>query len=129
LAHEQVAAGDGEGTRHGQEQADEVLRVFAGWLGESVARKDAVFARHDDHGFAVVMPETNLAAATTQAERLKAAVRKLAFPGCPGLALTISIGISVLQPFEDVATWVERAERTLQDAKPGARKRPVPTPA
>jgi diguanylate cyclase (GGDEF)-like protein len=109
---------EGAGARHGQDQADEVLRVFTRSLVQSVARKDAVFARYAEHGFAIVMPETTLAAANTQAERLHEVVRKLDFPGCPGLGLRVSTGISVLQPFEDVASWLERADRTLRDPTP-----------
>jgi diguanylate cyclase (GGDEF)-like protein len=120
---------EGVGERHGQDQADEVLRDVARSLVHNVGRNDALMARYSAHGFAIVMPETALAAATAQAERLRASVRKLDFPGCPGLVLTASIGISVLQPFEGIASWVERADRTLRDAKRDAPKRPARTPA
>jgi diguanylate cyclase (GGDEF)-like protein len=115
--------------RHGQEQADEVLRLFARALVQTVAHKDVLVARYAAHSLAVVLPETNLAAASAQAERLRAAARKLEFPGCPGLLLTVSIGVSVLQPFEGIATWMERADRTLRDARHAAEKRSLPTPA
>jgi diguanylate cyclase len=111
---------------HGHPAGDEVLRVFSRCLLKTFPGKSDLVARYGGDEFAVVLPQTDLKKALVLAERLRSALRKLAFPNCEGLSLSVSIGASALQPLESVAHWLERADRTLYDAKQPAQVRAAP---
>jgi len=109
--------------RYGHLLGDEVLATVAGALRASVREGDIV-GRYAGDEFALVMPGAGEAAAAAVAERFRAAVSGLRFPGAPTFHCTVSIGLAVLDaPVPDVADWIHRADQAMYRSKRGGRDR------
>ena len=104
--------------RYGHLAGDEALRSLAQILRKNSRRVDTV-ARYGGEEFAIILPETDLAQAAVQAERLRAAASEFEWPeGC----LTISLGAAVLTPeMGRVEDLVREADRPLYEAKVAGR--------
>jgi diguanylate cyclase (GGDEF)-like protein len=104
--------------RYGHLAGDEALRCLALILRKNSRRVDTV-ARYGGEEFAIILPETDLAQAAVQAERLRAAAAEQQWPEGH---LTISAGAAVLAPhmarMEDL---VRDADRALYQAKAAGR--------
>ena len=85
-------------------------------------------ARLGGEEFVVVMPETNLSAAVTVAERLRHAVAAEPFL-IQALGerrpITISIGVAEATAGDTVDTLLQRADEALYEAKNGGRNKVV----
>jgi two-component system cell cycle response regulator len=116
---------------HGHAAGDGVLREIAARAINSVRSADLV-ARFGGEEFAVVMPETDLAAAAAAAERLRAAIADWPFAvpaGAAPLPLTVSIGVAVTAAGgDDRDRLLKRADDALYAAKAGGRNRVVAGP-
>jgi two-component system, cell cycle response regulator len=113
---------------HGHDAGDEVLREFALRVRKAIRGIDLA-CRYGGEEFVVVMPETDLAAATAVAERLRRRIASEPFPiqrGAQGIDVTISIGIAVLGGNDDAASVIKRADQALYRAKRNGRNRVVP---
>lgn len=79
---------------HGHLMGDEVLKWFAALLQKTVRACDWV-ARYGGEEFVIVLPETNVASATTAADHLRAQIASTLF-SAPGvnLPVTASFGVS-----------------------------------
>lgn len=79
---------------HGHLMGDEVLKWFAALLQKTVRACDWV-ARYGGEEFVIVLPETNVASASTAADHLRAQIASTAF-SAPGVSLpvTASFGVS-----------------------------------
>ena len=78
------------------------------------------------------MPETDLAAATAVAERLRRRIASEPFPieeGARAIDVTIPIGIAALGEDDDAASVIKRADGALYRAKRDGRNRVVPDAA
>ena len=116
---------------HGQDAGDDVLREFARRIRKSIRGIDLA-CRHGGEEFVVVMPETDLAVATTVAERLRRRIASQPFSiqqGIRSVEVTISIGIAALTGGGDAASLLKRADRALYRAKRDGRNRVVPDAA
>lgn len=113
-------------SRYGAAGADGVLRAFSGCLVRTFLRKNDFLARFADHQFAIVLPDTDYKHAQVLAERLPAALRKLNIAEHPELSLSVTFGVSGLEPFDTLQTWIERAQTALQQQRAGGTRRPVP---
>jgi diguanylate cyclase (GGDEF)-like protein len=85
-------------------------------------------ARLGGEEFVVVMPETNLSAAMTVAERLRHAVAAEPFfihTAGERRPITISAGVAVAQPGDTVDTLLQRADDALYQAKNAGRNRVI----
>jgi two-component system cell cycle response regulator len=117
---------------HGHDVGDDVLREFAARVRKAVRNIDLA-CRYGGEEFVIVMPETDMAVATTVAERLRRRVAGEPFAvqnGMRGLDVTISIGIAALGDVSDTATTIiKRADQALYRAKRDGRNRVVPDAA
>ena len=113
---------------YGHDAGDEVLREFSVRMRKSIRGIDLA-CRHGGEEFVIVMPETDMAVATTVAERLRRRVATEPFPieqGKRSVEVTISIGIAALEAAEDnAATILKRADQALYRAKRDGRNRVV----
>jgi two-component system cell cycle response regulator len=110
----------------GHAAGDEVLRQVARRAQDSVRSVDLV-ARLGGEEFAVVMPETGLAAAEAVAERLRAAIAGPPFVlgrGGARLPVTVSIGVATtVAGGDDRDGLLARADTALYEAKAAGRNR------
>jgi diguanylate cyclase (GGDEF)-like protein len=119
--------------QHGHREGDRCLQRVAAQLGSNVRDTDLV-ARYGGEEFAVVMPDTDSAAAHEVAERIRLAISALAEPLTADQVVTASVGVATLngierQPPDQIAEQqstdqlVERADNALYEAKRTGRNR------
>ncbi|GAA0236704.1 diguanylate cyclase [Cryptosporangium japonicum] len=110
--------------RYGHPAGDDCLRAIAAALDEGVRATDLV-ARYGGEEFAVVMPDSDLAGALVVAERVRAAVEKLAMThaGSPLGVVTVSVGVAAVVPHADaeVGQLLADADAQLYRAKQNGR--------
>jgi two-component system cell cycle response regulator len=113
---------------YGHDAGDDVLREFAIRMRKSIRGIDLA-CRYGGEEFVIVMPETDMAVATTVAERLRRRIAAEPFSiqqGTKTIEVTISIGISTLDPKSDTAlNLLKRADQALYRAKRDGRNRVV----
>jgi two-component system cell cycle response regulator len=113
---------------HGHDAGDDVLREFAVRLKKSIRGIDLA-CRLGGEEFVVVMPDTDMAVATTVAERLRRRIAADAFAIHKGerrVEVTISIGLAALGgPDDNAANVLKRADQALYRAKRDGRNRVV----
>ena len=112
---------------YGHLVGDEVLKGLAATLGRGLRKAD-VIARYGGEEFVLLMPMTDLAAATLTARRLCREVAGNPLASEAGsLRVTISLGVAAL-PDPDINTplkLIAKADRALYLAKEGGRNRVV----
>ena len=110
---------------HGHAAGDRVLVVLADLLRENTRERD-VLARHGGEEFIVILPGMALAPAAEVCERLRERVASHPWHemGLPGLAVTLSIGLAAVPPY-DAAALMHAADVALYAAKRGGRNRMV----
>lgn len=111
---------------HGHLAGDEVLRQMAQTLSRCFMRKDDFLARYGGEEFVVVLRELPIEVAAPLAERAMTSIRnaEIELPGVEEpLRITASMGLARLRPGEGAASWVERADRALYQAKEAGRDR------
>jgi len=117
---------------HGHDAGDDALREFAIRLRKAIRNIDLA-CRYGGEEFVIVMPETDMAVATTVAERLRRRIAGEPFvvqQGTRKLDVTISIGIATLcDTADDAAAILKRADQALYRAKRDGRNRVVPAAA
>jgi diguanylate cyclase (GGDEF)-like protein len=96
--------------QRGHAVGDQVL-ANVGAVLRNVLRSRDFAARNGGEEFAVLLPDTEIAAALVIAERIRAAIAEISLPGTDA-SVTISIGVS---GFPDHASTLDRLER-LADA-------------
>ncbi|HWV53327.1 PleD family two-component system response regulator [Pseudorhodoplanes sp.] len=113
---------------YGHDCGDDVLREFAIRVRKSIRGIDLA-CRIGGEEFVVVMPETDMAVASTVAERLRRKIASEPFPieqGRRSIDVTISIGIASLESAQDTAAQLlKRADQALYRAKRDGRNRVV----
>ena len=117
---------------HGHDAGDDVLREFALRIRKAIRNIDLA-CRYGGEEYVIVMPETDLAVATTVAERLRRRIATEPFAiqqGTRNLEVTISIGIAAIgAPGDTAAAILKRADQALYRAKRDGRNRVVPDAA
>jgi diguanylate cyclase (GGDEF)-like protein len=110
--------------RFGHDAGDNVLKAVAD-VCRSTKRDSDVLARIGGEEFALLLPETNEAAALIAAERLLDHVQKCCpIIGPETLAVTVSVGIaSANSSMSGIATLLKRADDALYEAKRSGRNR------
>ena len=111
---------------YGHQQGDECLRTVAQTLARYPHRAGDLVARYGGEEFAVVLPNTDVRGANVVAEKLRADVEALRLPhDCSpyGSNVTLSAGVASLTPRQkdDLATFVNQADRALYEAKHAGR--------
>jgi diguanylate cyclase len=113
---------------YGHLTGDHVLRLVAMSLKQSIKGQD-VAARYGGEEFAVVLPKTALRQALTVADNIRRAVmskqlKKRSTGEILG-RITVSVGVSMLQPSENADCLIERADACLYAAKRNGRNRVI----
>jgi len=113
--------------RHGHGAGDQVLaRVAAVCIAQLREGTDHC-GRLGGEEFGILLPETDLAGAQVSAERLRAAIRGLAFEASgQTFGVSVSIGVAALAAGDDTfASLMARADAVLYEAKSSGRDRVV----
>ncbi len=107
----------------GHPVGDQVLKVVAAEVSESVRDSDIVF-RYGGEEFMVVLSNTGLAGASQLAERIRQAVERAdVSAGKYELKTTISLGVASLNGEEDARHLIEKADDALYQSKSCGRNR------
>ena len=102
---------------------DDALRLFADTARASLREND-VMGRLGGEEFALAMPGTSLAGAQQAAERLRVAVAEAPALVCAATyRMTVSIGVVMIDPKEELTAALARADHALYAAKTGGRNR------
>lgn len=111
--------------RFGHGAGDQVLRRLSGVLQRELRINDLLF-RYGGEELAILLPDTCSAGALVIIERLQKIIMDLNLaPDCPD-RLTMSFGRAEITPSNaDLATWIERADTALYQAKQAGRNRSV----
>lgn len=109
--------------RFGHATGDEALLLFARTTG-GILREHDILGRMGGEEFALALPGTDLAGAMQAAERLRQATMEIRLLTCGNhYTMTVSIGLVVIEPNEDLPTALARADRGLYAAKRNGRNR------
>lgn len=108
--------------RFGHAAGDHALRAVAAACGDMLRETD-IFGRWGGEEFVVILPGTGVDAALELAERLRQAVSGIG--GDAHRRLTISIGVSLCLSTDSWASWLERADAALYEAKAAGKNRVV----
>lgn len=109
----------------GHPKGDEILRVVATLIGNSVRAVDVV-ARYGGEEFAILLPHTSLQSAKVLGERLRASVaRHIRIPRHGDVHVTISLGIAEIpRPgITSAQDLIAAADQALYRSKTGGRNR------
>ena len=109
--------------RHGHGGGDGVLRAVAGAISLTIRAEDTP-ARYGGEEFAVILRRASAKQAEEVAERLRIAVSALPAERL-GVSdhVTVSVGVAVADPGEDIEAVIERADHALYVAKRSGRDR------
>lgn len=106
----------------GHAKGDSVLKGIVSLIGKRSRKLDLLF-RIGGEEFILLLPDTQEAAAAVVAEQLRASIAESRL--LDGRRLTVSIGVSELQPGESVDSWMKHADDALYAAKKAGRNRVV----
>ncbi|GJL52875.1 MAG: hypothetical protein NPIRA02_00070 [Nitrospirales bacterium] len=109
---------------YGHRAGDAVLQQFADRLVSTFLRKSDFLARYGGEEMVVLLQSDGLDVSTRVAERFLETIRSTPFDHeGTEIPITASIGLAELMPGESAASWVERADRALYQAKETGRDR------
>jgi diguanylate cyclase (GGDEF)-like protein len=100
--------------KHGHVMGDKVLVEFSNIL-TGILRSGDVAARWGGEEFMILLPKATKEQSMFLAARLMKAVSKHEFES--QLSLTISVGVVQYRKGESIASWIERADKALYQAK------------
>ena len=107
---------------HGHPAGDAVLKQLAHRLVSTFPRKGDFIARYGGEEFCVLLPGADLEQANRLGERLLEAIRSQEFQYQEILIpVTVSVGVAKLRSGDTVASWLDRADKALYQAKEGGR--------
>jgi diguanylate cyclase (GGDEF)-like protein len=112
--------------RYGHAAGDEVLKVFAAALRETVRESD-VAGRWGGEEFALVLSGTDAVGGTRLAERARLAIagRQVKLPGGDEVSVTASFGVAAFPDLQDPAQLLDAADAALYEAKRSGKNRVV----
>ncbi|HRQ58981.1 MAG TPA: diguanylate cyclase [Azoarcus taiwanensis] len=112
---------------HGHVAGDKVLHTLANVIRRTIRQTDFP-GRLGGEEFGVILPETDLSAASHLAERLRQQVEaQKTVVGGAELEVTISIGLAAMGPDRDIAEVFHLADQALYKAKGAGRNQVVVT--
>ncbi len=111
---------------YGHQAGDEVIRVVAGVLIESIRGTD-IGGRYGGEEFGVILPATSAADGHVVAERIRTRIENTPVTHeQQTIAFTVSLGIADFsQEMAGHAEWLSHADQALYQAKEGGRNRTV----
>ena len=114
--------------RHGHPIGDAVLKGFAELSRKHLRAVDQV-GRWGGEEFLVMFPQTRLDEAHASMERLRKALNAWRLPDHPTMQMSFSAGLVQAEPDDTLDQLVERADKTMYQAKASGRNRSVWAPA
>ncbi|WFO51851.1 GGDEF domain-containing protein [Aeromonas veronii] len=105
--------------RYGHQQGDRALQRFSSCI-DTLLRADDLFVRSGGEEFLILLPRIDEAGLLQMAEQIRAAVEAL--PADP-VAITVSLGTTLVQPEEEINQALARADEWLYRAKRAGRNR------
>ena len=109
--------------RYGHAAGDQAL-VHLAFVAKSGVRETDVICRYGGEEFIVLLPGAGAAGAHFVVDRLRMLIEKTPFVhGSEKITIRFSAGVAELQPDEEAAQLVERADQALYQAKRGGRNR------
>lgn len=108
---------------HGHDIGDQALATFAGLL-HGLIRDCDLAARVGGEEFVLLLPRTELSAATQSAERLRVETGRMRVTGLAE-HITASFGVTRYQADDTIHTLLKRVDQALYAAKNGGRDRVV----
>jgi diguanylate cyclase (GGDEF)-like protein/PAS domain S-box-containing protein len=106
---------------HGHAVGDQVLRLLAERCHRNSRAIDLI-GRYGGEEFIVLLPETNLESAHMIAKRLRKTIIKTPFKTDAGeLPITVSIGVAEADLSDTFSTLIEKADKSLYQAKHSGR--------
>ncbi|HOC58379.1 MAG TPA: diguanylate cyclase [Smithellaceae bacterium] len=108
---------------YGHNAGDRILKGVSHTIRSSLRVED-ICGRWGGEEFLLILPETDLSAAASVAEKLLMAVRNLSTPWeGKNISVTISLGVNQFVRGMDMETCIGRADEALYRAKAGGRNR------
>ena len=104
--------------KFGHDVGDAALRTVGDCLARVFLRRCDLVCRYGGDEFAVLLSETTGPKAATLGERVASAVRDARLPErAARLSLNLSIGVAELARGDSAASWLQRADSALYEAK------------
>ncbi|MFQ2070836.1 diguanylate cyclase [Aeromonas veronii] len=110
---------------YGHQHGDRALQRFSSCI-DALLRADDLFVRSGGEEFLILLPRIDEAGLLQMAEQIRAAVEAL--PADP-VAITVSLGTTLVQPEEEINQALARADEWLYRAKRAGRNRVAHCPA
>lgn len=112
---------------YGHQAGDDVLRVVARCILQTVREGIDIACRYGGEEFAVILPETDKDGAVTVAERLRVLIEEqVVSSGGDDIQVTVSIGLSSFpEDSEEIRDLIEKADQALYKAKRSGRNQVV----
>ena len=107
---------------HGHAAGDQVLQAFAG-VASACLRDGDVLARYGGEEFVVLLPDCDAGRLTACCERLRLAFIDVELIGLKVGSLSLSAGMTLLLPGDDLDEALQRADQALYRAKRDGRNR------
>jgi len=107
---------------HGHAAGDQVLQAFAG-VASACLREGDVLARYGGEEFVVLLPDCSGERLTSCCERLRIAFTDVSLIGLKVGNLSLSAGMTLLEPGDDLDDALQRADQALYRAKRDGRNR------
>lgn len=105
---------------YGHQAGDDVIKSLASLLKSSCRPGDLV-ARYGGEEFVVLCADSDVASAVRRAKHACVALSQIAQPKMGGRSVTVSIGVTEVQPGDTPETMLRRADRALLMAKAAGR--------
>jgi diguanylate cyclase (GGDEF)-like protein len=106
----------------GHAAGDRVLQVFAATASQCL-RPDDVLARYGGEEFVLLIPRCTRAQLIDCCERVREAFAQVVIPELPGLELSLSVGMTLIERGDDMDSALHRADQALYRAKHHGRNR------
>ena len=100
----------------GHAAGDRVLQVFAA-TASACLRSDDILARYGGEEFVLLIPRCTSAQLVDCCERVRGAFEQVVIPELPGLELSLSIGMTLIERGDDMDRALQRADQALYRAK------------
>jgi diguanylate cyclase (GGDEF)-like protein len=100
----------------GHAAGDRVLQVFAATASDCL-RSDDILARYGGEEFVLLIPRCTRAQLIECCERVREAFANVTIPDLPGLELSLSVGMTLIERDDDMDRALQRADHALYRAK------------
>jgi len=101
---------------YGHQAGDEAIKCLASLL-KSCCRPGDLVARYGGEEFVLLSADCDNAAAARRAEQIRKALSQIPQPKMDGRSVTVSFGVTEIQPGDTPETMLRRADRALLMAK------------